>query len=76
MMPGQLELMHRMHGSLTGARCRTCPHLEAYCNMRLTRVWYRCQVYEDTSGGMCADWRPSWPACGAFRQPREEAEDT
>lgn len=68
----KIDAMHTVYGTLTGAKCRTCPHLDAYTNADGTRYWYKCHMYGVTSGEG-TDWRVGYEACGAFTIDPEEA---
>ena len=68
----KIDLMYQEYGRLTGCRCRSCPHLDAYTDDTLSRVWYKCHMYGDSSGPE-TDWRCSCEACGAFRIDPKEA---
>lgn len=61
----KIALMHKEYGALTGITCRTCPHLDAYCNADCTRVWYKCKLF-GVSASTATDWRCGNTACGGF----------
>ena len=68
----KIALMHKAYGTVSGLKCKTCPHLDAYCNGDCTRVWYKCHMY-GVSNGEATDWRVGNQACGAFTMSVEEA---
>ena len=68
----KIALMHNAYGVMSGVKCKTCLHLDAYCNGDCTRVWYKCHMY-GVSNGEATDWRCGNTACGAFKISVEEA---
>lgn len=61
----KIQLMYQEYGRLQGARCRSCPHLEAHINDDCTKVWYKCHMY-GVSSSEATDWRCGNEACGAI----------
>lgn len=70
----KIDAMHRVYGCFDGAKCKNCPHLDAYANYDETRYWYKCHMYGVTSGPG-TDWRVGYDACGAFLIDPEEAKE-
>lgn len=68
----KLALMHKEYGEMPGVSCKTCPHLDAYCNADCTRIWHKCHMFGVTNGPG-TDWRVGGTACGAFQISPEEA---
>lgn len=68
----KIAIMHREYGTMPGAKCKTCPHLDAYCNADCTRVWYKCHMF-GVSNGPGTDWRVGNDACGAFTLDPDDA---
>lgn len=61
--------MHARHGAGPGlTTCGRCAHL-VMANRDTARGGYpKCALYGSTHG-RGTDWRPTWPACGAYRPP-------
>lgn len=68
----KIALMHKEYGTLMGATCKSCDHLEAHCNADCTRIWYKCRMY-GVSSGAGTDWRAGNTACGAIAIEPNEA---